>query len=61
MSHSPRVFWLDESGMTTVEYALLLTLVAVVAIAAWAGVGGRVRGSAVDAGQSVKHTVLPGG
>ncbi len=31
--------WKDEEGLTTVEYALLLALVAIAAIAAWTGLG----------------------
>lgn len=34
--------WKDEEGLTTVEYALLLALVAIAAIAAWTALGGRV-------------------
>jgi Flp pilus assembly pilin Flp len=34
-------FWNDEEGLTTVEYALLLALVAIAAIAAWATLGQR--------------------
>jgi len=45
MMHSLRAFWCDENAMTTIEYALLLTLVAVAAIAAWVGFGGSVRNS----------------
>ena len=45
MSQSPRGLWHDESAMTTVEYALLLALIALVAIAAWTGFGGHLRGS----------------
>ena len=31
--------WLDEAGVTTVEYALLLALVAVISIGAWKALG----------------------
>jgi len=34
--------WKDEEGLTTVEYALLLALVAIAAIVAWTTLGGRV-------------------
>lgn len=37
-----RSFWYDEAGLTTVEYALLLALVAIAAIAAWTTLGQRV-------------------
>ncbi|MEN6304915.1 MAG: Flp family type IVb pilin [Armatimonadia bacterium] len=33
--------WKDEEGLTTVEYALLLALVAIAAIAAWTTLGQR--------------------
>jgi Flp pilus assembly pilin Flp len=32
-------YWQDEEGLTTVEYALLLALVVVVAITAWQTLG----------------------
>ena len=34
--------WKDEEGLTTVEYALLLALVSIAAIAAWTLLGQRV-------------------
>ena len=34
--------WRDEDALTTVEYALLLALVAIAAITAWTTLGGRV-------------------
>jgi pilus assembly protein Flp/PilA len=34
--------WNDEEGLTTVEYALLLALVAIAAITAWTTLGTRV-------------------
>jgi len=34
--------WNDEAGLTTVEYALLLALVAIAAITAWTTLGSRV-------------------
>lgn len=34
--------WEDEAGLTTVEYALLLALVAIAAITAWTTLGTRV-------------------
>ena len=35
--------WKNEEGMTTVEYALLLALVAITAITAWTTLGTRVK------------------
>jgi pilus assembly protein Flp/PilA len=37
-----RMLWKDEEGLTTVEYALLLALVAIAAITAWSTLGTRV-------------------
>ena len=37
-----RKFWQDETGLTTVEYALLLALVAIAAIGAWTLLGQKV-------------------
>lgn len=42
-------FWTDEEGLTTVEYALLLALVAIAAIAAWTTLGGRVSSTVTQA------------
>ena len=38
--------WSDEDGNSTVEYALLLYLIAVIAILAWSEVGHSVRDTA---------------
>jgi pilus assembly protein Flp/PilA len=37
-----KMLWKDEEGLTTVEYALLLALVAIAAITAWTTLGNRV-------------------
>lgn len=44
-----KMLWNDEAGLTTVEYALLLALVAIAAIAAWSTLGGRVSGTVSQA------------
>jgi Flp pilus assembly pilin Flp len=41
--------WLDESGLSTAEYVIVLALIAICAIAAWRGFGASVR-SKVQAG-----------
>ncbi len=41
-------YWKDEEGLTTVEYALLLALVAIAAIAAWKLLGERVSATVTD-------------
>lgn len=45
--------WRDEEGLTTVEYALLLVLVVVVAITAWQTLGTTVK----DKVNTVANTV----
>lgn len=44
-----KTLWNDEEGLTTVEYALLLALVAIAAIAAWTTLGQRVSGTVTNA------------
>ncbi len=39
-----RGFWRDERGLSTVEYALLLTLIVMLAIGAWASFSSTVSG-----------------
>ena len=41
--------WNDEEGLTTVEYALLLALVAIAAITAWTTLGQRTSGTVTAA------------
>lgn len=43
MAERVKQFLGDESGLTTVEYALLLALVVVGAIVAWQGLGNTVK------------------
>ncbi len=43
-----REFWSDEEGLTTVEYALLLALIVVVAITAWTALGAGVNSTVDD-------------
>ena len=40
--------WMDEEGLTTVEYALLLALIAVAAIVAWTTLGQNVGATVTD-------------
>ena len=40
-----KALWMDEDGLTTVEYALLLALLVVAAIAVWTAFGARVQKS----------------
>ena len=48
-----RKLWKDEEGLTTVEYALLLALVAIAAITAWSTLGSRVSGTVSKATSSL--------
>ena len=41
-------YWKDEDGLTTVEYALLLALIVVVAITAWTALGSSVNSTVSD-------------
>jgi pilus assembly protein Flp/PilA len=45
--------WKDEEGLTTVEYALLLALVAIAAIAAWTTLGQRTSTTVTNATSSL--------
>ena len=45
--------WSDEEGLTTVEYALLLALLVVAALATWTTFGTTVRNKVANAGNSV--------
>lgn len=48
-----RSCWYDEAGLTTVEYALLLALVAIAAITAWTTLGQRVSTTVTTATSSL--------
>ena len=37
-----KTLWRDEEGLTNVEYALLLALVAIAAVTAWTTLGNRI-------------------
>ena len=45
--------WSDEEGLTTVEYALLLALLVVAALATWTTFGGIVRAKVASSGDSI--------
>ena len=44
--------WHDETGLTTVEYALILCLVTLVGVGAWAALGDSVRTTLTQIGDS---------
>lgn len=52
-----RELWKDEDGLTSVEYALLLALVAVAAIGAWTTLGGTVGNVANEASGTIGNTM----
>lgn len=47
-------FWEDETGLTTVEYALLLALVAIAAISAWSMLGKKIGNAVMNASASLQ-------
>ncbi|NPV46549.1 MAG: Flp family type IVb pilin [Armatimonadetes bacterium] len=53
----PRIahLWRDEEGLTTVEYALLLALLAVAAVAAWGDLGCKVGWTAWRVGRYLRR------
>ena len=48
-----KMLWKDEEGLTTVEYAFLLALIAVAAITAWSTLGTRIRTTVTKATSSL--------
>ena len=46
-------FWRDESGVSSIEYGLIASLIAIVAIAAMKNVGSRVRLTFGDVGNNL--------
>jgi Flp pilus assembly pilin Flp len=53
MGERIRAAWADEDGLTTVEYALLVALVVVSAIAVWSAFGSTVRGKVATGSSSM--------
>jgi pilus assembly protein Flp/PilA len=49
-----RQFTRDEDGLTSVEYALLLALIVVVAVAVWQTLGTNVKGKANTVANAMK-------
>jgi len=48
-----KAYWKDEEGLTTVEYALLLALIVVVAITAWTTLGTNVVNSVTQSAAAI--------
>ncbi|MGD9498404.1 MAG: Flp family type IVb pilin [Armatimonadota bacterium] len=51
--------WRDESGVTTVEYALLLALIVAAGLLAWNALGGSVRDSAQQSADTITNGWTP--
>ena len=49
--------WKDEEGLTTVEYALLMALLVVAAIAVWTTFGGKVKESVSSSTNAFSNTL----
>ena len=49
--------WQDEEGLTTVEYALLMALLVVAAIAVWTTFGGKVKESVSSSTNAFSNTL----
>ena len=45
--------WNDEEGLTTVEYALLLALLVVAALATWTTFGSTIRAKVASSGAAI--------
>ena len=48
-----RELWCDDTGLTTVEYALLLVLIVTVAILAWQTMGQKVNAAVTGVNQTL--------
>ncbi len=57
MLKSLKALWMDDDGPTTVEYALLLVLVCLVAIGAWTLLGEKVRDAAQSAADEMPDPI----
>ena len=53
MKTALKSIWRDEDGLSTVEYALLLALVAIAAITAWTTLGTKVKNAVTNASSSI--------
>lgn len=53
MFEALKAYWKDEEALTTVEYALLLALVVVVAVTAWSTLGSTVSNMAGEAANDI--------
>ena len=59
MLESMRKLWKDEAGPTSVEYALLLALVSLIALAAWFALGGAVKTTADQSAAAMATVPTP--
>lgn len=54
-----RELWKDEDGLTSVEYALLLALIVVVALGAWTLLGSSVNATVTEVEDKISSTTTP--
>lgn len=52
-----KTIWADEEGLTTVEYALLMALLVVAAIAVWTTFGDKVKESVSSSTNAFSNTL----
>lgn len=52
-----KTIWADEEGLTTVEYALLMALLVVAAIAVWTTFGAKVKESVSSSTDAFSNTL----
>lgn len=55
MTAQIRKLWHDEGGLTSIEYALLLSLIVLAGLVAWRGLGGTVSNSAGTSAELVAN------
>jgi Flp pilus assembly pilin Flp len=53
MRHMLHAFWLDDEGQDLIEYALMLTLILLVSVAAIQGIGTKVSTIFIDVNNSL--------
>ncbi len=56
MLQAAKRLWMDEEGLSTVEYALLLVLIAIAGITAWQTLGSKVSGKVGEVSNTVDAT-----
>jgi len=54
-------YWKDQRGLSTVEYALLLAMIAAVAVTTWSALGSKVNSTVGAVGASLPFSSHVGG